>query len=65
MHQVSSDGATLTIKNVQTLLTNEFFLVLSTQGKAYRRCELDWVNGDQIGVRFLKANDGKQLSRNE
>ena len=27
---------------------------------AYRRCELAWVNGDQIGVNFLKQGDKKK-----
>jgi hypothetical protein len=30
---------------------------------AYRRCELAWVNGDQIGVNFLKVGDRKKKSR--
>jgi hypothetical protein len=29
-------------------------------GKAYRRCQLAWVNGDQIGVFFLKPGDKKK-----
>jgi len=32
-------------------------LLLSSTGLAYRRCELAWVNGDQIGVNFLKTGD--------
>jgi len=32
----------------------EFFLLLSSPGLAYRRCELAWVNGEEIGVNFLK-----------
>ena len=38
----------------------EFFLLLSSTGLAYRRCELAWVNGDQIGVNFLKQGDKKK-----
>jgi hypothetical protein len=38
----------------------EFFLLLSSTGLAYRRCELSWVNGDQIGVNFLKTGDKKK-----
>jgi hypothetical protein len=38
----------------------EFFLLLSSTGLAYRRCELAWVNGDQIGVNFLKTGDKKK-----
>ena len=33
----------------------EFFLLLSKVGLVYRRCELSWVNGDEIGVHFLTA----------
>ena len=38
----------------------EFFLLLSSTGLAYRRCELAWVNGDQIGVNFLKPSEKKK-----
>jgi hypothetical protein len=31
----------------------EFFLLLSSTGLAYRRCQLVRVSGDQIGVAFL------------
>lgn len=31
----------------------EFFLLLSATGTAARRCELAWVNGHEIGVKFL------------
>ncbi|MGN6115243.1 MAG: PilZ domain-containing protein [Nitrobacter sp.] len=31
----------------------EFFLLLSATGTAARRCELAWVNGNEIGVKFL------------
>jgi hypothetical protein len=34
--------------------------LLSSTGLAYRRCELSWVNGDQIGVTFLKQGDKKK-----
>lgn len=37
----------------------EFFLLLSSTGLAYRRCELAWVNGDTIGAYFL----GKEKKR--
>jgi hypothetical protein len=40
---------------------NEFFLLLSSTGLAYRRCELVWVNGEQIGVSFLKPGKRKRL----
>lgn len=54
MEVVSEHGATFTVEgSMQGLNLKEFFLLLSTTGLAYRRCELDWVHGEQIGVRFL------------
>jgi hypothetical protein len=38
----------------------EFFLVLSSMGKAYRRCQLAWGNGNQVGVHFLKPGERKK-----
>ncbi len=61
MEDVSEAGARLTIDDsVQGLNLKEFFLVLSSTGLAYRRCELAWVNGEQVGVRFLKQTDKKK-----
>jgi len=51
---VSDRGAKLTVdESIEGLPLQEFFLVLSSTGLAYRRCRLAWVNGDQIGVAFL------------
>ena len=51
MEDVSETGAKLTVDgSVEGLHLKEFFLLLSSTGLAYRRCELAWVNGDQIGV---------------
>jgi hypothetical protein len=64
MEDVSESGAKLTIDgSVEGLHLKEFFLLLSSTGLAYRRCELAWVNGDQIGVNFLKLGDKKKKSR--
>jgi hypothetical protein len=61
MEDVSDTGAKLTVEgSIKGLPMKEFFLVLSTMGKAYRRCQLAWVNGDQIGVFFLKPGDKKK-----
>lgn len=30
--------------------------------EAYRRCELAWVNGDQVGVHFIKPGEKKKNS---
>ena len=61
MEDVSETGAKLTVEgSVEGLHLKEFFLLLSSTGLAYRRCELAWVNGDQIGVNFLKPADKKK-----
>jgi hypothetical protein len=61
MEDISETGAKLTVEgSVEGLHLKEFFLLLSSTGLAYRRCELAWVNGDQIGVNFLKQNDKKK-----
>jgi len=61
MEDVSETGAKLSIEgSVEGLHLKEFFLLLSSTGLAYRRCELAWVNGDQIGVNFLKTGDKKK-----
>lgn len=61
MEDVSEAGAKLTVEgSVEGLHLKEFFLLLSSTGLAYRRCELAWVNGNQIGVNFLKPGDQKR-----
>jgi hypothetical protein len=55
MDNVSETGAKLTIDgSIEGLQLKEFFLLLSSAGVAYRRCRLTWVNGDRIGVTFLR-----------
>jgi hypothetical protein len=61
MEDISETGAKLTVEgSVEGLQLKEFFLLLSSTGLAYRRCELAWVNGDQIGVNFLKTGEKKK-----
>jgi hypothetical protein len=61
MEDISETGAKLTVDgSVEGLHLKEFFLLLSSTGLAYRRCELAWVNGDQLGVNFLKPADKKK-----
>jgi hypothetical protein len=61
MEDISETGAKLTVDgSVEGLHLKEFFLLLSSTGLAYRRCELAWVNGDQLGVNF----NGDQLGVN-
>jgi hypothetical protein len=55
MMDVSENGALLTITgSFAGLDLKEFFLLLSSTGLAYRKCKLVRVNGDQVGVSFLK-----------
>src|SRR5690242_21935427 len=61
VEDVSETGAKLTVEgSVEGLHLTEFFLLLSSTGLAYRRCERTWVNGDQIGVNFLRQGDKKK-----
>ena len=61
---ISDTGARLIVDgDIQGLNLKEFFLVLSSTGLAYRRCELTRVNGDEVGVNFLKRKDKKPSSR--
>jgi hypothetical protein len=61
MEDVSDTGAKLTVEgSIKSLHMKEFFLVLSSTGLAYRRCQLAWVNGDKVGVTFLKRGEKKK-----
>src|SRR3954447_5902096 len=54
MIDVSQTGARLRIEGpVEGLDLKEFFLLLSSTGLAFRRCQMVRMDGDQIGVRFL------------
>jgi hypothetical protein len=57
---VSANDADLTLEgSIEGLNLKEFFLLLSSTGLAYRRCELVKVNGADIEIRFLKAKGAK------
>lgn len=61
MEDASETGARLTVEgSVEGLNLKEFFLLLSSTGLAYRRCELAWVNGGQVGASFLKLTEKKK-----
>jgi hypothetical protein len=56
----SASGAKLEIEgSVEVLQSKEFFLVLSSTGLAVRRCEMIWVDGSQIGVKFIENDKGR------
>src|SRR5215216_7663604 len=61
LRAISDYDAVLSVEgSIQGLHLKEFFLLLSSTGLAYRRCELVRVNGDQVGVNFLKQSDKKK-----
>src|ERR1035438_1974883 len=61
---VSASGARLIVPgSVEGLNLKEFFLILTPNGAAFRRCELIRVNGDEIGVRFLKKSEARKPMR--
>jgi len=71
MLDVSSTGARLEIEGTtEVLRAKEFFLVLSSTGLAFRRCEMVWIDGTTVGIRFLlnstkgtKGNNKKSAQR--
>jgi hypothetical protein len=61
LNAISDSDAILTVEgSIQGLNLKEFFLLLSSTGLAYRRCELVRVNGAEMDVRFLKAKNKKR-----
>ena len=63
MLDVSSTGARLEVEGtLDVLRAQEFFLVLSSTGLAFRRCELIRIDGSEIGVRFV-VPDKKRKAR--
>lgn len=51
---VSQTGAKLEVDGpLDVLRAQEFFLLLSSRGLAFRRCELVRVDGPHIGVKFV------------
>ena len=60
VEDVSDTGAKLSVESsINGLPLKEFFLVLSSTGTAFRRCQLAWVNGDNLGVFFIKTGAKK------
>jgi hypothetical protein len=61
LNAISDNDAILTVAgSIQGLNLKEFFLLLSSTGLAYRRCELVRVNGTEIDVQFLKGKNKKR-----
>ncbi|MCP4621720.1 MAG: PilZ domain-containing protein [Bradyrhizobium sp.] len=61
LNAISDFDAALTVEgSIQGLNLKEFFLLLSSTGLAYRRCELVRVNGTEMDVSFLKSKNAKK-----
>ena len=61
MQDVSETGARLSVRDsIEGLKLKDFFLLLSSTGLTYRRCELAWVNGEEIGAKFVTAQTEKK-----
>jgi hypothetical protein len=61
LNAISDYDAILTVEgSIQGLNLKEFFLLLSSTGLAYRRCELVRVNGAEMDVQFLKGKNRRR-----
>jgi hypothetical protein len=61
LNAISDTEAVLTVEgSIQGLNLKEFFLLLSSTGLAYRRCELVRVNGTSMEIQFLKGKGRKK-----
>jgi hypothetical protein len=64
MRDASDGGARLTVAGpLEGLELKEFFLLLSSTGLVYRRCRLIRLQGDEIGIEFLKPSTKKAKGR--
>jgi hypothetical protein len=64
MKDVSASGVLLIVKDpIAGLDIKEFFLLLSSTGLAYRRCQMVRLSGNQIAARFLKPEVKKKSGR--
>ena len=60
---VSETGAKIEVEGtLDVLQAKEFFMLLSSTGLAYRRCELVWIDGTMAGVHFITATTKKERS---
>ena len=61
LNAISDNDAVLTVEgSIQGLNLKEFFLLLSSTGLAYRRCELICVNGAEMDIQFIKGKNKKK-----
>jgi hypothetical protein len=61
LNAISDTDAILTVEgSIKGLNLKEFFLLLSSTGLAYRRCELVRVNGAEMDIQFLRGKNRKK-----
>jgi hypothetical protein len=61
LNAISDTDAAVTVEgSVQGLNLKEFFLLLSSTGLAYRRCELVRINGAEMDIQFLLGKHKKK-----
>lgn len=61
LNAISDTDAAVTVEgSVQGLNLKEFFLLLSSTGLAYRRCELIRINGAEMDIQFLLGKHKKK-----
>jgi hypothetical protein len=61
LNAISDTDALLTVEgSIQGLNLKEFFLLLSSTGLAYRRCELVRVNGTEMDIQFVRGKLAKK-----
>ena len=61
LNAISDTDAVLTVEgSIQGLNLREFFLLLSSTGLAYRRCELVRVNGSEMDIQFLRGKNKRK-----
>jgi hypothetical protein len=66
MIDVSQTGARLRIEgSLEGLDLKGFFLLLSSTGLAFRRCQMVRVTGDQIGVKFLAHEKVRKYAKRQ
>lgn len=64
MRDASDGGARLTVAGpLEGLELKEFFLLLPSTGLVYRRCRLIRLQGEEIGIEFLKPSTKKAKGR--
>ncbi len=58
---ISDSGAKIEVDgSIEVLKAREFFLLLSSTGLAFRRCELVWIDGACAGIHFITAKTRKK-----